>query len=307
MKRKIAAALVFVILCISAASLHGCLPLSYAAERQGPAMWIVEDTDGHRCYLFGTVHTAKNADMYPFADVIEDAYSYCGYIAVECDFTKPEEAEYQKQFEYTDGTTVKDHISEEVYEAAVSLITEYEGGYNGQYDKYAAAYWYSLIDAYNTKNNGYSDEYGSDTYFINKAKNDGKSVFEIEGQAKQAEITLSLSDTVMDYFISQATKNRGSTGLDYYDAVYKEGSMELLSYSVNSGKNGQYGNAVLNSAMSEYYDIMFTQRNKALADAVIKCLSDGDRVFFALGVSRLVGTDGVVSVLQSSGYRVIRK
>ena len=52
---------------------------------------------------------------------------------------------------------------------------------------------------------------------------------------------------------------------------------------------------------------MITQRNKALAEAVKKSLSDGERVFFALGISRLVGDDGVVAVLQSEGYKVIRK
>ncbi|MBQ7700131.1 MAG: TraB/GumN family protein [Clostridia bacterium] len=307
MKKAISVILLSVIICITSAALSGCLYMSYSQERQGPAMWIVEDKDGNRCYLFGTVHTAKNADMYPFADVIEDAYSYCKYIAVEYDVTAPEGSGDLKQFEYTDGTTVKDHLSSETYEAAVSAVRIYEGEYDGKYDKYVPAYWYSLIDSYNTINNGYSDEYGSDSYFINKAKNDGKDVFEIEGAAKQTEITLSLSDTVMDYFISQASKNRGSTGLDYYDAVYKEGSMDLLSYSVNSSKNAQYGSAALNVAMSEYYDIMFTQRNNALALAVKKCLADKDRVFFALSISRLVGEDGVVSVLQSSGYRVVRK
>ena len=59
--------------------------------------------------------------------------------------------------------------------------------------------------------------------------------------------------------------------------------------------------------MSEYYDIMITQRNKALAEAVMNSLSGGERVFYALNISRLVGVDGVVSLLQSGGYRVIRK
>ena len=313
MKRKITALLLCLILCFTAAALYGCLPLTYEQERIGPAMWIVTDKDGHRCYLFGTVHTAKNGNMYPFADVIEDAYSYCDYLATEADVTKSGDENSLKYYEYTDGTTVKDHISEEVYSKAVEKITEYEGSYNGQYDKYNISLWYSLIDGYNTEKSGYSAEYGADTYFINKAKSDGKPVVEIEGEAKQAEMTASIPDTVMEYFLSSALQSSGSASLDYYDAIYQSGSIELLSYSLNSGKNAQYNASVQTNGIpasdrfKEYVEIMITDRNKALADAVIKCLTDGDRVFFAIGLTHLCGDDGVVSILQSSGCRVIRK
>lgn len=309
MKRKVLHTVISVILCLASAALTGCLPLSYLEnmDRQGPAMWIVEDKEGHRCYLFGTVNAAKSADMYPFADVIEDAYSYCGYIAVESDVTKPDDGELTDLYKYKDGTTVKDHISSETYAAAVEAIKEYEGGYDGKYDDFTAIYWYSLIYNYNSSLCGYKTEYGSDTYFINKAAGDGKKVVEITGEKKRAEALLSLSDTATDYFIRSALANRGSTALDYYDVIYKEGGTELLARSVNSGKNAQYGSAALNAAMSEYYEIMVVQRNKTLAEAVKKALSDGDRVFFALGISQLVGDDGVVSVLQSGGCRVVRK
>lgn len=315
MKKRISALLLCVIICFTSAALYGCLPFTYTQERQGPAMWIVTDRDGHRCYLFGTVHTAKNGDMFPFADVIEDAYSYCSYVATEADVTKPSGEEVLKLYEYTDGTTIKDHVSEDVYNKAVAAVTEHEGSYNGQYDGYNLSFWYSITDGYNTEKSGYSAEYGSDTYFITKAKNDGKAVIEIEGEAKQAEMTASIPDPVMEYFLSSALANTGSASLDYYDAIYQSGSIDLLSYSIDSSRNKQ--NSRISSPtdsgipavdrLKEYYDIMITQRNKDLADAVIKCLSDGDRVFFAIGLTHLCGEDGVVAVLQSSGYRVIRK
>ena len=307
MKKRFISALLALTICLSAVFLSGCLALSYDTERQGPAMWIVEDKDGHRCYLFGTVHVGKNGNAFPMCDVIEDAYSYCSYIAAETDVTKPSDEDSLKLYEYKDGTTVKDHLSEDVYNKAVAVITEHEGSYNGQYDKYNLSLWYSIIDGYNTEKSGYSAEYGSDTYFINKAKNDGKAVVETESEEIQAEMTSSIPDAVMEYFISSALANNGSASLDYYDTVYQSGSVDVLSYSLDSSKTAQYRNTALNSGMKEYYDIMFTKRNRALADAVIKCLSDGDRVFFAIGLTHLCGDDGVVAQLQRDGYRVIRK
>lgn len=308
MRKKTALSVLCIIILILAAALHSCLPLSYDTTRRGPAMWIVEDKDGHRCYLFGTVSVGKNGDMYPFADVIEDAYSYCAYLCVETDDTKENGENTDKMFELTDGTTVKDHISEETYTAAVKAIESYtKKAYDGSCDKYAPIYWYSLIYNINMDKCGYSYEYGSDRYFINKAKSDEKPVIEAEGAEKQTETLMKLSDATVDYFISQTLKNTGSAGLDYYDMIYKEGSIDLLAYSLDSGKDAKYSSAALSDGMKDYYKISVTDKNKTLADTVKKSLSEGERVFFAFELSHLVGEDGVISVLQSSGYKVIRK
>ena len=61
MKNRFISALLALTICLFTVFLSGCLALSYDTERQGPAMWIVEDKDGHRCYLFGTVHVGKTA------------------------------------------------------------------------------------------------------------------------------------------------------------------------------------------------------------------------------------------------------
>ena len=298
------------LLCIMIAAgtlcLSGCFQFisSLSDYSSYPALWIIEDKEGHRCYLFGTNNTGKGDGDFPLPDIIEDAYSYCGAIAVEFDFTAKDAYEPVK---YTDGTSIKSHLSERVYNAAAARIEAQEGGYNGQYDDYHVSEWYAMLENYACKTYGYSTEYGTDRYIINKAKTDGKKIYELESAGYQTNLTQSISDRVYEYFITTVLNSRGSTSYDYYDQLYRSGDMTSLARAVDSGKNATYSDAELKAQMDSYYDLMFTQRNKALAEKIMQFLSDGERVFVAVSCTHAVGEDGIISVLQSNGYKVIRK
>ena len=303
--KKIVSLLLCVILTSSAVCLSGCIRLLSLDEYSVyPALYIIEDKEGHRCYLFGTESTGKDDGIFPLPDIIEDAYSYCSAVAAEYDITKDNKTEPVK---YTDGTTIKDHLSERVYNAAVSKITAAEGEYKQEYEKYHIAEWYSMIERYAAKSYGYSTEFGTDRYILNKAETDGKTVYELESAESQTELLLSISDKVYEQFIISILNSRGSTSYDYYYQLYTTGDTDSLARMINSSKSAVYNDAELQTAMDNYYGLMFTQRNKATAEKIMGFLSDGERVFVAVSCTNIVGTDGIAAVLLSNGYRVIRK
>ena len=284
-------------------SFTGCFSLiNYQSERSGPAMWIVEDRDGHRCYLFGTVHTGKKTDAFPLPDVIEDAYSYCDYLAVECDCTVEGD-----DLPEGDGSRITDHISESVYNAAVASIKRHNGEYNGEYDNKSAAFWYGLLDSFVTQDCGFSAEYGTDIYFIKKAKDENKTVFEVEGYEYQAELAGKVSDKVYEHFMISALNNRSSSGMEYYNQLYRSGDMSTLEYTLTTGRNSKTSDAVLAEQLKAYYDLMYTERNAKMAEALYGYLTGGKRVFFAVGAAHTVGSDGIVELLKDKGCRVYRK
>ena len=285
-------------------SFTGCFSLigGYATERRGPAMWIVEDRDGNRCYLFATNHTGKASDEFPLADVIEDAYSFCDYLAVECDYTSEGET-----IPSGDGTSILEHISETVYNAAVASIKRHNGDYNGEYDYESVAFWYGLLDSFVTKDCGFDSAYGTDIYFINKAKNDNKTIYEVEGFEYQTELSQRVSDKVYENFIISMLNNRSSSGMEYYNDLYRSGDMATLEYTLNSGRNAKVTDAALAEQLKAYFDMMYTERNARMADALYAYLTGGKRVFFAVGASHVVGDDGIVKLLKAKGCRVYRK
>lgn len=305
MKKRV---LIFICLLIAAAlSMQGCIStlLSYVqTERRGPAMWIVEDKEGHRCYLFATSHIGQNDSLFPLPDVIEDAYSYCSSVAFEYDFTL-DSAHAAPVYE--DGTTIKDHIAENVYNAAVAKIKDHERDYDGKYDNCTAAVWYSVLENIAMEQSGFSSDYGTEAYIMNKAKADGKTVRELEGAEYLEELESFVTDKVYESFIISILNNRNYSSYTSYDTVYKNGDLTSLTYSVNSIMNAQYQDAALSAGMQTYYEKFYKERNRKIADEIMKYLSSGERVFVCVECSHIVGTDGVAANLQSGGYKVIRK
>ena len=81
-----------------------------------PAMWKVTKGD-KEMYLFGSIHaTQDGAENLP--DYVQKAFDECDYLAMELDTDSMmndlgQALQLTQKLMYTDGTTIKDHISEE--------------------------------------------------------------------------------------------------------------------------------------------------------------------------------------------------
>lgn len=298
--------------------LAGCFGGRYTGGRRGPAMWVVEDADGGRCYLFGSIHVGRDGSMFPFADVIEDAFSYCDGIAVEYDVVAEEKRQsemsmleqmtYLRQFMYTDGTTIKDHISADTYEKMAAEVSRLQGVPAGTFDMYCPALWYSLVSEGSTKEAGYDSQYGVDRYFINRAYETGKTVYEIESESEQLEMMLGIDDMIYEDMIKGELDPSSGSALDYMYTVYSEGDMARMEVLTSQDVSAlSSADAAYREASERFVKAMYTDRNKKMADAVMSYLSEGKRVFVVVGCAHMLGENGIVSLLQKNGLKVYRK
>ena len=82
-------------------------------------IWKVTDPEGHTLYLFGTIHVG-DARSDAVLEKVSPFLLSCDALAVEFDLVAYEKdlgavmADYQ-QFVYTDGSTVRDRMPEELY------------------------------------------------------------------------------------------------------------------------------------------------------------------------------------------------
>src|SRR5699024_10043409 len=94
---------------------------------KGGFLWRVEDGDT-TVYLQGTVHLGTE-DFYPFHDLIEEAYESADIVVPEVDVTDVDLfsslGATAMHGVYFDGTTIKDHISEEIYEKLEEVLETY--------------------------------------------------------------------------------------------------------------------------------------------------------------------------------------
>ena len=114
---------------------------SDTVESITPSLWKAEDANGNYVYLMGSIHMGDSSVNY-MPDYVMDAYNASDALAVEADITtyldEPEKAlSLMTTMRYDDGTTIKDHISEETYNGAVERLTR-SNQYSPMFDSFMA-------------------------------------------------------------------------------------------------------------------------------------------------------------------------
>lgn len=265
-----------------------------------PAMWKVTK-DNKEMYLFGSIHaTQDGAENLP--DYVENAFDECDYLAMEIDIERvmnnfEESLNLMQRLMYTDGTTIKDHISEETYNAAVKYLTE-SGLYSSYYDSFKPMMWISLLE---TANSGLNSAKSMESIMTAKATEAGKEILEVESMDIQLNVFEKVSDKLADIMILSYTQ------LD--EAESAESEAELY----NSWKHGEVVGDTDEEIPDEYkadYEIyrtaMLTDRNAGMADKAEEYMNDGKKVFFMVGAAHMYGNDGIVELLKDRGYTVER-
>lgn len=273
-----------------------------------PGMWrVTSDAYPGTLYLFGSIHIGDD-EMFPLPDYVENAYAECGALAVECDIVAFEQLpeseimQYYYPFVLKDGTTIRDHLPEDIYNAAKELLRG-AGYYNASMDYYCAAMWSSLVDQIAAESTGLKYENGIDRHFLNDAHATGKKILEVESVRFQYDMELKFSDELYALLMRDCTED---TFLD----DYKDGLLDLLACwkdgTIYDELEDDYSELTDEEIeMMEYYDkVMETDRDIGMADAAENYIKQGMSVFFVVGAAHMAGDDGVVALLQNRGYNV---
>lgn len=270
-----------------------------------PAMWNVTK-GGKEMYLFGSIHATKDgAENLP--SYVQQAFDECDYLAVELnmdDITNNLEQSLKlaKKIMYTDGTTIKDHISKETYDSAVKLLTKH-GMYTSYYDNFKPMMWISLIENVIYKEAGIDVNSSMETIMSNKAKKAGKEILEVENIDIQVGVFDNISDKLADALISSYTEeNAVKEAADSNNALYESWKHgEVIGDTDSEEIPEEY-----KADYEAYNKAILTDRNVGMADKAEQYMNDGKKVFFMVGTAHMYGDDGIVSLLKQRGYTVER-
>ena len=280
------------------------------AEASGPLLYRVTDDEGNVAWLFGSIHIGRE-DFYPLPDAVIDAFEGSDALAVEADIiTFEEDLSAQMQamqlFLYTDGSTIQDHVSEELYEAAVTILTE-NGVYLSMLDYYTASFWSSLIDSCLYELLELDIEGGIDRYLMELAAQSGKDILEVESVMFQyrmlagfsAELQESLLEgSVAQYQNPEESRKELNQLMDLWVGGDEAAFAEYLTAPV------EYADAKEAALYEEYNDAMIVERNEAMAEYVIDALASGKEVFVCVGAAHVVGEGAMAELLAEAGYTV---
>ena len=289
------------------------LNLPTAEEYVGPVtplLFEVTDASGNTAWLFGSVHVGFES-FYPLPDYVYDAFDQADAAAFEIDMlafeadTEAQTAAVQAMM-YTDGTTLKDHLPEELYNQAVQVMTD-AGFYFELLDYYNVAMWSMLVEQLLYEEMGIRSDLGIDLHLMDKAYTESKPVYEVESALFQYQMMSNYSPALQEMLLQSAIESWGDPeavleGLDELVSCWATGD-EAAMVALLAAEDDELTEEEL-VLYAEYKKAMETDRNIGMADYAEEALASGEKVFICVGAAHIVGEGGLVDLLTQRGYTV---
>lgn len=273
-------------------------------------------------YLLGTIHMDRG-NVYPLHKSLREAVAASQEVIFEVNFNdEADVASYQAMQIYSDGTSLKDHLSAELYADTVAVFTHL-GMTEAEINTYKPwVLMLTLTNALAADESTSSNAVAVDAYLNTLATNAGKEIGAVETLAFQGAIFDGLSaqyqlEGLAAYvaMMQQALSGKPAEGADQketqaaleaqdkqYDTMMKawvERDPEAMATLLDKA-------TAVSERADELSAKLFTQRDPNMIKAAAEYLERaGSNTFFmAVGAGHMLDPGGIVSGLQHLGYHV---
>ncbi|CAI8900007.1 TraB/GumN family protein [Brevibacillus sp. IT-7CA2] len=269
-------------------------------------MWKV--TNGkNTMYLLGSIHMGI-ADMYPMQKDIREAYEKSDELWVEADIINGDTDYMTQQMVYTDGTTLKDHVSAETYQKVQKLLAKLQLPANS-FDAYKP-----FAVSLSVPTLGYVDGEtdvqfamlsGIDRYFLTKAMLDEKPINELEGIKLQADLLSGVPaeqqetelNIMLDSVMAEKGLDESTKLLKDMQTEWVEGDLDGFTQIMTT--HGDFGEGEVNQRL-------LGERDKNMAIKLAEVLEkEGETTsFVVVGAAHFSMKGMVIDHLRAKGYDV---
>jgi len=276
-------------------------PLLYEVTKEGSE---------NKMYLFGTIHAANEKDLL-FPEYVMNAYNNSHYLACEIDLVAYN-ADYEKAVEdaakllYLDGTTIKDHLSDATYNKLIDFLKN-KKSYVNLYESYKPFFFISLITNLQANDANINTQGGIDMYFLKKAKEDNKTIIELESYDLQLGVFEKLSDVFFDLYINETIDNYDASieGLkNLYDSWKKGDSEAIYKFGSSDMEEKEYYTEEQKKEIDVYNNELIIKRNNEMTTKAIELFDNNQDVFYMVGALHIVGDTGLAKQLEQKGFTV---
>jgi len=261
-------------------------------------------------YLLGSVHIAP-PEMYPLHPVIMDAWKKCNALAVELNIMDLDASSLMGDmtiiFKFISLTEkLSDKLPNDLYlkvkeaflkneipEEVIDMMTPLGASiFLGLGDLSSM-----LLDI-----NEADSPIGIDMFFLMKAKDENKPIFELETIATQIAALESINDNIVPYLQSQI-KNMDNPDADINSlfTAWKNGDADAIERMINipPTDNKAINDKIMNAML---YD-----RNISMAKKIEEYLTDIKTFFIVVGAGHYVGDKSIIDILQKTGKYHIKR
>lgn len=284
-------------------------------------MW--KATNGaNTLYLLGTIHVDRS-NVYPLHKTLRSALAEAQSVYLELDFNdQAGMLEFAAMQVYTDGTTLADHVGEELYTQTVSLfaalgMTEEQVA---MYKPWALANTLTTVLSQDTSTIG--APMAIDLYVNAAAVNTGKAVAGIESYTLQGGIFDTLSPEYQEAYLGAnvamamaALSGGGELTEEEQQAAQEAAALQTqqLDAMMAAWKNGDadalaqvYDKGAIITSDDELSARLFTDRDPNMLEFAAALLeTEGENTYFmAVGAGHMLDPGGIVNALRELGYTV---
>ncbi|OUN22539.1 polysaccharide biosynthesis protein GumN [Flavonifractor sp. An82] len=289
----------------------------YDQQDAGSRGLLWKATNGNNTlYLLGTIHLDRD-NVYPLHRSLRDAIQASEEVIFELDLNDQEGiALLQSMQTYSDGTTLADHISPELYQRVQSAAAALgmEAGALDIYKPWALASTFSTLSMMDDSTS--SNAMAIDSYVNAAAVNSGKAIGAVETYAFQGGIFDGLSAEYQEAYLDSALSAleaalSGTSSPEMEEALQQQEEMLSGMFAAWKDRDPEafsqvYGKEAIINSTDELNSKLFTERDPGMIQAAANYLeTEGNHTYFlAVGAGHMVDPGGIVSGLRELGYTV---
>jgi len=283
---------------IKAAALVALLCLSFGAFAEKTSVWKVSSKNSN-LYLGGTVHLLQPSD-HPLPEQFDTAYGEASKIYLETNLEESNTPEFQalmmKALMLQDGSTLSSKLKEPVKNALATFLSE-RGMNIALFETFKPSGMSLTLSVIEMQRMGMQPELGVDKTYEDKAKKDNKALGALETVEEQLSFIQSMDQAdpnkLMEYTLRDLKDLNGM--MENMKAAWRQGDMTAL------------GNPILGEMKSEFpvvYATLIKNRNDAWIEKIKPMLETEETEFILVGALHLAGEDGLLTALDSLGYKI---
>ncbi|MEL6222388.1 MAG: TraB/GumN family protein [Cyanobacteria bacterium J06627_8] len=268
------------------------------AQSEPAFLWTVESSN-NTVYLLGSVHLLRPTD-YPLPQPVQDAFDDAEYLIFEVDFDDLNSINTQSllldaALPEQPEETFQAALSPDVYQLAENAASEVNLPIS-MFDRFEPWFFSILMPSVHLLNLGFDPSYGVDPYLFNAAQEAGKPISAFETVEQQISFFDDLSIRTQTTLVEQTIR----------ELETMESSFNILIDAWRSGDVDTFEPLILESfnAYPDVYDVLLRQRNQRWLPTIESLIDQSNDFLIVVGAAHLVGPDGLVQLLQQSGYSV---
>lgn len=252
-------------------------------------------------YLMGSIHVLRQSD-YPLAPAMLEAYANSKAVIMEVNLEEISSAQVQTEMLASamlpDNETLPDVLGKPRYGRADALAHEV-GVDLSMFDQFAPWFVAEAISQLQLSQLGFQPEAGVEMYFIERARNDGKSVTGLETVHDQIALFESMSmDTQADYLLSSLEQAHDlPTEVDSMVRAWRNGDTQWFDKQMKS----ELGND------PRLYQAVLGGRNRKWLPKIEALLNEDRNYLVIVGTGHLVGQGSVLELLAKDGIAATQR